>query len=918
MPDYGDLKLQLYYDGKWNDAPLADPKRGPVLIVRGRGPEQDAASPSTMSATVDNYSGDYNPHNPASDLYGKIGRNTPARVYLGTPNVLGDSNFSLSTATSQVAPGLTAPAAGLLVCAWAAPDTSATYTAPTGMSAGSQQNADNITMRGAREAVSAGATGTRTATLSTARDYVAASVFIKGPTSVTTGSITQAGTSITLDVDTAGDWWVLFAAYSSPGTSNTSDPPVAPDPSDTDGGGWVLLADTGPQNIFNNGTDWLRMKAWAKKTRTVSESHVISLPGADADSTIMFAVRVPADEVSGDWDIRHVGEVASWQPDRTGDFVPNTTGDAWTVITASGVLRRLSQGTPPVLSALRRTIESMDPLGYWPMEESATPDALSSALVGGRGFSVSKGMVDFGADDTLPGSLPLPKTRHNEDYADSMTASVPFSGVDGDDFTVTWWCRTLDLGGTDLRSSTQVLVWLDGGMLAWIFQVTYVQSAGSDFFDINGSSPTTTVVDESATAPHTNDWQFIKVTVDRDGSGDLRCRMWCNGTLMVTGTATQSDAGVTRKIDITIDTDDTDQMPVSMGHLAVFSSTADVDDQEQAGAGWTGETAVARFTRLCAEQGIPASVLGDPDDTVPMGPQPADTLINILAEIERTDVGILAEPRDQAGLLYRTRASLYNQTPALTLDWDDGRMSPLTPVLDDRYTRNDVSARRRDGSFARAVQESGPLNVQPPSDDVDGVGRYESEVDVNPETDAGLQDLAGWYLRLGTVDGPRFPQLTVDLDLYTAVAGDAATVDVGDRVTIINVPKDLAPDDIDLLVVGSTEQITPTRRTITFSCAPYAYDVAVYDTDRYDAKDAKLAVAATSSATSIAVSSTALWTGDDGDFDISVGGERMTVTAVSGTSSPQVFTVTRAVNGVSKAHAAGTPVRLWKTPRYAL
>lgn len=58
---------------------------------------------------------------------------------------------------------------------------------------------------------------------------------------------------------------------------------------------------------------------------------------------------------------------------------------------------------------------------------------------------------------------------------------------------------------------------------------------------------------------------------------------------------------------------------------------------------------------------------------------------------------------------------------------------------------------------------------------------------------------------------------------------------------------------------------------------------------------------------------TPLWTTDAAEFplDIGVGGERITVTAITGATSPQTFTVTRSVNGVVKAHSAGTDVRLW-------
>lgn len=62
----------------------------------------------------------------------------------------------------------------------------------------------------------------------------------------------------------------------------------------------------------------------------------------------------------------------------------------------------------------------------------------------------------------------------------------------------------------------------------------------------------------------------------------------------------------------------------------------------------------------------------------------------------------------------------------------------------------------------------------------------------------------------------------------------------------------------------------------------------------------------------------AIWSTTADDFDIMMGGERMTVTAVSGASSPQTFTVTRAVNGVSKTHDAGTKVMLYKPTILAL
>ncbi|NED75283.1 hypothetical protein G3I51_23755 [Streptomyces sp. SID9944] len=83
---------------------------------------------------------------------------------------------------------------------------------------------------------------------------------------------------------------------------------------------------------------------------------------------------------------------------------------------------------------------------------------------------------------------------------------------------------------------------------------------------------------------------------------------------------------------------------------------------------------------------------------------------------------------------------------------------------------------------------------------------------------------------------------------------------------------------------------------------------------RADTAGSQLAAAATSTATSLQVATTSgpVWvtTPVEFPFDITVGGERMTVTAVTGSTSPQTFTVVRSVNGVVKAQTAGTDVRL--------
>ena len=83
---------------------------------------------------------------------------------------------------------------------------------------------------------------------------------------------------------------------------------------------------------------------------------------------------------------------------------------------------------------------------------------------------------------------------------------------------------------------------------------------------------------------------------------------------------------------------------------------------------------------------------------------------------------------------------------------------------------------------------------------------------------------------------------------------------------------------------------------------------------RVDTDGSQLAVdvGPTDTTLSVAVTSGPLWTtsAPEFPFTIRVGGEVMTVTNVTGSSSPQTMTVGRSVNGVVKPQAAATDVGL--------
>jgi hypothetical protein len=272
------------------------------------------------------------------------------------------------------------------------------------------------------------------------------------------------------------------------------------------------------------------------------------------------------------------------------------------------------------------------------------------------------------------------------------------------------------------------------------------------------------------------------------------------------------------------------------------------------------------------------------------------------------------------------------QTPALTLDYSAGQVAkPFRPTVDDQGVVNDVTAKRPLGAEYRYEQTTGPNNVQDPGADDDAAGRYDTTVTVNVRNDNQLGDAAGFRVHLGTVDAPRFPTLSVDLAASGVISGGktqpALDVGIGDLVVVSNASAARVYDDVRLIVRGYTETINTNRQhKITFNTTPAdVFDGLTLDDSTYGRADSGTSTTAgtlTTTATSMSVATT-----DSGDlwattaakpaefpFDLVVAGERMTVTAIVGTT----FTVTRSVNGVVKTHIAGEQVHLFRPAHLVL
>lgn len=904
------VSVEIFYDGVWNDITCDGVNASNDLVItRGRQDEGTQPGPSTCSLTLNNTDGRYSPRNPNSPLYGKIGRNTPLRVrmpsdhvgmsmpgvdgsYANTPDtavldIVGDFDVRV-----EVTPATWRPASFMAL---------ATKQQPT---SGNTSWALHLLPTGALE-LSWSTDGTN-----------GANRVVRVSTAVVPSTTTRVAVRAVLDVnngasghtvtfytapDISGGWTQLGSAVTNAGVTSVFSGASSVAMGAADNGG----------PTFTNAT---RYSGWvhAFELRNGINGTVVANPSfADQDpGTRTFTD--PAGRVwylqggadIADEGVRFRGEVTAWPPRWD---LPDY---AMVPIQAKGVLRRLGQGNPPLRSAMYRGMVGGNvpvPKAYWPCEDGNRSTVLGSALNNGIPM-VPAGPVklaaysDFDASDAVPtigtGSLTgtVPAYTPTNFMRVMALVKIPDSGVPAESdlinvltdriATQRWILSVNTAGNLRLRGQTNV-----GSNLVDTGFVTFNLNAGQWALGIY-------LVQNGANI----DYQIFGYKVGAVGPG------------VFTGTINSQTIGIARRVVIggSGDLGDT-----AVGHVAVLD-TDEFWDMLNFIRAWNYEFAYDRIIRLCSEEGVPLQTFGGTQDTQAVGPQSISAFLDLAQDAADSDMGVLAEAMDREGLSYRPRRNLYNQTPAVTLDYREGEVSaPFEPEDDDQLIRNDITVSRPDGSSYRVVQDAGPLSVLDPPD---GVGRYDEAVTVSVGRDDQLPSQASWRVHLGTVDEYRFPSIKVDLYANPTLIDDVITMKLGDRIVVNNLPEWVPPKFTEQLVQGWTERINTFTWDLVFNCTPASpWNVGITDTadgvyGRADTAGCSLVSSITNTATSFQVITTLgpRWTTDATQlpFDVRVDGEVMRVTAISGTTTTQTFTVTRGINGIQNAHAAGADVAL--------
>lgn len=616
--------------------------------------------------------------------------------------------------------------------------------------------------------------------------------------------------------------------------------------------------------------------------------------------------------------IRLLGEVSDWpqrwDPSETDQHVP---------ITVSGQTRRLGQGRPPALTGLRNYILANEPICYWPLDEGEL--AGHGRNHGDRGYNfypwpvsgIFRPVIKFAAGElgfNLPNGLQILRTN-------AQGASEPY--LRGDVALSSSYVAVDFLFRFPEIAAQLTLTVGDYGGGNW--ELTTRQGAFDDvqLARTNLATGVTTGLNDSAVLEAMTDGELhhMRLELLEDGA-DVDYNVYVDGASVMGGTVAATALNGCSLVVFKYP-QLTNEQPMALGHVVVWDTDpGPASDAVNAMTGYDGETAADRIDRICGEQLVAFTLVGTAADTARMGPQIEGDILAQVRNAAAADLGTLYEPRDQLGLAYRTRASLYNQAPTATIDYAAGELAPpIEPTDDDQLTRNDITAKRRDAGSARATLETGPLSVLEPPD---GVGPYPDEVEVNVHTDAQLGDVAGWLLSMGTWDESRYPVVTVERAAPDVVANPTLSnalldVDIDDAIVIENLLR--TPEDVRLLVRGYTETINQFVHTFAFNCSPAGpFQVGMYGDDtppvtggRYNPGGLRIWEGLTTTETEIEVlidepgipgvdagSGTpfpdAMFSDRDLPFDIMIGGERMTVTAVN-TPDVQFVSNAPAVSG---------------------
>jgi hypothetical protein len=882
-----DTRYELFVNNAWTDITSKVYNRDQVKLTRGFSSEKskDAATPAQCTFTVNNRNGDFSPRNPLGAYYGSLGQNTPVRILTRVCN--DDFVRTVSNGWGSTTPGGN----------WSVLGTVGNYAVGGGKGTHSIASVNNFritylsdyTYRNVevRATCTTGIANVAGGTIQplnlivsglSTTDYFMMSVTISTAEVISVRLNHVDGTEIAASVNLgfANTGQTLAAALQLEGQVLRGKVWDASGPEPHD---WTLQGSFAVDAYIGRAPGWVGVRSGVGAGST-------NIPVTFSYDS--FEVRVN----------RLHGECASWPAEW--DVSGN---DVYCEVEAAGLRRRLQQGEAPLTSPVRRANETQaftyDPgspphVLYYPVEDENGSTTIASGLSNVGPMDITgPGTPQLASDSSFVGSAPIGKPNNSRWSSPFIT--TPATGK----VQVMFVLSVPSTGETDLATFTQLTC---SGSIGFV-DIFYHAGAGGDL-EVNFYDQGRNLITGSGTADANINGEPLLITLFMTQNGSNVdweidwLKLSSGAAIGIFGSVAGRTIGSPRRI---LASPYTQVSNSAIGHIAVRTDIISIFSLITMLKGYAGEYVTSRVERLCQENdSIPiASYQSSILAFTQVGVQGRKTLLQLLDEAVKADLGTLQESRDIVGFTHRYGRALYNQDAALTLDYANGDLvMPFRQANDDQLIVNDYTASREGGGTYRATQDTGPMAVTSPSSG-QGVGRYPDGDTYNVYIDDQLPDIATWTVHVGTSEEPRYPEVRVNLAKLAAANWqqylNALTIDLDDRIEIVNPKATIINGTISQLVKGYTETLASKQHEIAFVCAPgVPFEVAEASADtgdtnpwlaRADTDDSEVAAAALAGATSLKVATMTdpSWTtiADDYPLYLDVGGIQVRATAIT-------------------------------------
>lgn len=884
-----DIQVELYAGGDWQDVSsrvmTTDDGASAIAIENGnRGGADAIPDTAAMRLIMDDTDGALTPWNPLGAWYGSMDQNAPIRCSIRLARDEFARTVSAGWGSTLTSEGLTSYAwtntgvgGSVLASDFNVTPGVATHSVPTTVayrqSTLDTVDAVNVEQRIGFQLPTANVTGGNLEPGNllfrvNANGQILLRVIVAADESITlqykwisaAGAETDLTTVLTSDVVNTGQWiWVKGSVENIQYRAK-------------------LWADGDPEPL-----DWQVNDSFDVEETFVVESGAIGVrTGVGAGNSNAKPVVVSYKS----WQFRSP-RFTGWIASITPQPVDPSLNVILTQIEAAGPLRQIMQGDDPLESTLRRSIPLQPGLvAYWPLEDGTGSTQFASAVAGYPAMEVLDGTPSYGSFSDLDASKPLPYASKSVWAGD--IPQYEFTG----DIQYRFFMQLPAAGSIDQKIITRFYT-DEPGAIYW--ELRY--RTGGDL-ELVVCSSENVVVHTTGQLDLNLDGVLCRVSIELDTSGaDVIWKLYAYhvgavSALVYTATFTTVTLKAVNKIFINNGwlpaTDRLDQC--AFGHITLQDQITSIFDVFNETNAYIGEKTYDRVKRPMLENGFVANVQPGLGSHLYMGAQRPNTLQTMLREAVEVGNGFVYEARGDQALMYREVTSMYSRAFAVVLSLNQ-LMPPWRPTIDDRDSRNRWKASRIDGSDATYEQTTGPRSTTRSGEG--GIGPYGSSVTLNCEGDAILPHQASFRVSLGTVSGPRYPDMVVERARPVVVADTALSqqlLDVrpGDRIDITDAAPLYLYDTVRQIMTGWTEELSRFLHTFTFSAVPAdpydAFKIESTEYGRLDAGAASVDIAVNSAATALTVvSQRDWWTSDAGDLPIPirVEGEVLSATAVT-------------------------------------